>query len=248
MKFLLKQPVKLIRLVKFQISHIRLVLPAILIISLLSCEEIIEEPNISEETVFILAPLEGSSIGSNTISFNWEEVLDSRAYTVQVASPDFTNAVQLALDSTLVRDTLGFLPTKVQTLLSNGNYQWRVRAENASFETPYTTASFVVNGDEDIDLLAPNTPVLLSPANNSSQDETDVGFSWSREDIPGTAESDSIYIYTDQALQTLESKDRGANKAYNTNLGANTYYWRVRAFDTAGNLSDFSETFELTIN
>ena len=217
-------------------------------LSSISCEEIIEEPDITEETVSILAPLEGSMVDNNTVSLNWEEVIDTRAYTVQVASPSFAEAVQLALDSTLVRDTLGFLPTKVETTLLNGNYQWRVRAENASFLTAYTTASFVVNGDEDIDLIAPNTPIPVSPPDGTTQTETAVAFSWSRQDISGSAELDSIYIYTDQALQNLQLKDLGANKAYNTTLESNTYYWRIRAFDTAGNSSDFSEVYELTIN
>lgn len=217
-------------------------------LGLSACDDIIEEPDISEDTVFILAPLEGSNIIDNNISFNWEAVNDARAYTVQVASPGFVDAVQLALDSTIVRDTLGNLPTKISATLFNGNYQWRVRAENAGFATPYSTAAFIVNGDEDIDLVAPNTPVLVSPADGTSQDETEVNFSWNREDISGSPERDSIYIYTDDALLNLELKGLGANKSFETALTTNTYYWLVRAFDAAGNASPNSDVFELTIN
>ncbi len=213
-----------------------------------SCEDIIEEPDISNQTVFILAPLEGSTINDNRISFNWEAVTDARAYTVQVASPTFADAVQLALDSTLVRDTLGFLSTNIQQTLFNGNYEWRVRAENAGFSTLYSIASFTVSGEEDLDLIAPNTPTLVSPADMSAQDETEVTFTWNREAISGSAERDSIYIYTDQTLDILELKGLGANKSFTTSLNSNTYYWFVQAFDAAGNSSPPSTVFELTIN
>ncbi|MFS4493182.1 hypothetical protein [Maribacter sp. 2308TA10-17] len=213
-----------------------------------ACDDIIEVPEINEQEITVLAPLEGTILTDNTVSFNWNALEDARGYKVEVAQPNFSNAAQIVLDSLFVEDSLGLLGTKVQKTLLNGNYQWRVKGLNGGIETPFTTNSFTVNGDENIDLVAPNTPTLVAPTDGTAQDETSVSFSWSREDVPGTAERDSIYIYSDETLQTLELKGLGANKAFDTTLNSNTYYWLVQAFDAGGNKSADSTVFTLTIN
>ncbi len=222
----------------------------ILLVSVLfiACDDIIEEEDLSNRQVIVLAPLEGSIVTQNQVSLNWNTVEDARSYKVELATPSFENAAQIVLDSLVEQDTLGTIRTQVQATLLNGNYEWRVKGLNGGFETPFTLNSFTVDGDENIDLIAPNTPIPQTPADGTIQDETDIVFTWLREDIPGTAERDSIYIYTDQALQNLERKGLGANKTFEVTLASNTYYWLIQAFDVAGNESTDSAVFELTIN
>ena len=212
-----------------------------------ACDDIIEVNDISNSEVMILAPKEGSIVTSNTINFNWEGVEDATGYNIQIAQPTFENAFQILLDSLIEQDTLGFSRTNLNYKLLNGNYQWRIKAHNSGYSSNYYSFSFSVAGDENADIIPPNIPQLVAPINNSTQDETSVVFTWTREDVSGTAERDSIYIYTDQNLQTLKIKGLGANKSYTTTLSANTYYWIVKAFD-ASNESDASATFKLTIN
>ena len=214
----------------------------------LGCEDILEVPDISNQTVSILAPTEGSVITTNAISFNWEEVKDATAYEIQLATPNFENAVQLVLDSIVEVDSLDQIKTRINQDLFNGNYQWRVKAMNSDYETAYTSSGFQVNGDENLDLTPPNTPQPVSPANGASQTETEVNFLWTREDVPGTAERDSIFIYADENLQTLETKGLGANKTFSTTLSEGTFYWVVRAYDAAGNQSGDSDTLNFTIS
>ncbi|MEP3208642.1 MAG: hypothetical protein ABJN95_05610 [Maribacter sp.] len=224
------------------------ILSIVLVIVFASCDDILEVPEIDKEQISVLAPLEGAVINGNTVRFNWNALEDARSYKLEVAQPNFVNTTQIVLDSIIVEDTLGTLTTKVQSTLLNGNYEWRVKGLNGGIETPFTTNSFSVDGDENIDLIPPNTPTLVAPADGTIQDETSVSFNWTREAVSGSAESDSIYIYTDVDLQNLELKDLGANKAYNTTLSSNTYYWVVQAFDAGGNKSADSEVFTLTIN
>ena len=213
-----------------------------------SCEDILEVPDISSQTVAILAPTDGSALTTNAVNFNWESVEDATAYNVQIATPNFENAVQLVLDSVIPVDSLGQVTTQINIDLFNGPYQWRVKALNSGFETEYTVNGFQVNGDQDLDLVPPNTPQLVSPANGVSQTESTVNFSWTREDVPGTAERDSIFIFSDETLQNLTTKALGANKSFSTTLGDGTYYWFVQAFDAAGNESGASTTFNFTIS
>lgn len=212
------------------------------------CEDILEEVDISNRNVTVFAPVNDAVVTTNSVQFNWDVVEDATAYRMQLVTPDFENAVQLLLDTTFVQDSIGSVATQIQQNLLNGNYTWRIKAMNSGFETPYAQNAFVVDGDENIDLTPPNTPQLVAPINGTTQDETTVEFSWTREDVPGTAEKDSIFFYSDQTLQNLVGKDIGANKTYSANFTSGTYYWFVKAFDTAGNESENSDSFNFTIN
>ena len=119
----------------------------ILVLSNYSCEEIIEEQDITFENVQLLAPTDGAAIPTNTINLNWEDVEGATAFQVQLAVPDFQTAVQFVLDTVMVQDTLGGINTRISNLnLPNGTYAWRVRGLNSGFSTDYATASFLVIG------------------------------------------------------------------------------------------------------
>ena len=213
-----------------------------------SCEDILEEVDISDRQVTIFAPLDSTTISSNEVNFNWDKVEDATSYRFQLATPNFVETQQLVLDSVFELDTLGNVGTRIQRTLVNGTYEWRIKAMNSGFETVYTNSGFVVNGDDNLDVTPPNTPELVAPTNGASQDENQVNFRWTREDVAGTTELDSIYFFSDEALQNPIGKDLGANKTYSGNFDTGTYYWLVRAFDTAGNESENSATFNFTIN
>jgi len=211
-----------------------------ILVAATACEDILEVVDISNENVPVLAPVTGSILKDNDIRFSWEGVAEATAYKIQVATPDFSTANQIALDSIIAVDSLGNIKTNIRSTFTNGNYEWRIKALNSDYETPFSNNTFTIQGEEDI--VPPNTPELVAPANDSAR------FSWTREDITGTAERDSIYIYTDENLQSLNMKALGANKAFTTTLESGMYYWVVQAFDVAGNISDDSETFKVTIN
>lgn len=219
------------------------------LVFLASCEDILEVPDISDQRVELVAPLTNTVVNQNTINLTWNGISDVDAYRIQVAMPNFDNAAQIVLDSLIVRDTLGQIDTGLERLLLfNGGYEWRIQGLNSGFETPFSSAIFSVNGDENIDLTPPNVPSLTSPSDGASLDDAEVNFAWTRQDISGSAERDSIFIFKDEALQVLETKGMGANKTYTTNLNDDTYFWFVKAFDGAGNESSASEVFELTVN
>ncbi|SFC35881.1 hypothetical protein SAMN04487891_109161 [Flagellimonas taeanensis] len=211
------------------------------------CEDILEVPDISNATVNILAPMDSSVVTTNAVGFNWEKVDEATSYRVQIAAPDFENTSQMVLDSVIVEDTLGNVVTRIDQDLVNGNYAWRVKALNSDYETVFAVSSFQVDGDEELDITPPNIPQLATPANGASLTQYSVSFSWTRQDISGTAERDSIYIFSDESLTNLTTKALGANKTYTTSLASGTFYWYVRAFDAAGNKSDASSTFNFTV-
>jgi len=219
----------------------------VLLVAVASCDDIFEEMDISTEVVTLLAPQRGSVLEENNVNFNWALLSGATSYTVQIAKPSFENAAQILLDSTVVQDTLGYLKVELTKTLLNGKYEWRIKGENSGYETVYTQSDFTVLGDEDVDIIPPNRPVLKLPANNSVQSATAVNFSWTRDDVSGSAERDSIFIFSDENLETLQEKGIGANKTYTTTLASNTYYWVVKAYDVQ-NESEASLVFKLTID
>jgi len=110
-----------------------------ILIGLLSCEEIINEQNISTDTINLLAPAENVVLKKDaTITFNWEVLSGATEYQLQIAEPNFSSANQIVSDTLLHKNSF------VIDSLSVSNYEWRVRALNSVYETEYTTNGFVV--------------------------------------------------------------------------------------------------------
>ncbi|WP_411032225.1 hypothetical protein [Spongiimicrobium sp. 3-5] len=108
-----------------------------------SCEDVLEVPDISNQRVELLAPSDGSTVRDSIVNFTWNGVAEANAYLIQVATPSFENAAQIVLDSVVVLDTT-FLGTKATRILPNSSYEWRVKAQNSDFETPFSVTSFAV--------------------------------------------------------------------------------------------------------
>ncbi|RZS98806.1 hypothetical protein [Aquimarina brevivitae] len=300
----------------------------ITIISLISCEEILIEEDLSDDTVTLIAPVDGSTVANASVNFSWEAVDPATSYRLQIARPSFASAVQVVKDTTLAL-------TSFSTTLTSNTYEWRVRAQNAGSNTVYTSAAFSVTESDnfparDVVLLSPqnnqiintatitltweqvtdattyrvqllddtnqvideqavtttsaqfvfpegtttwqvraendtqNTlyssrtitvdstnpakPVGTTPANQATLTSTSVDFSWTRELIEGTTEFDSIYVYRDQQLTDLVTKDQATAPTTITLGASSTYFWVVQAFDEAGNESETSDTLTFSIN
>ncbi|TCK65002.1 hypothetical protein DFQ05_2214 [Winogradskyella wandonensis] len=109
----------------------------ILLFLSVSCDDIIEVPDISNEIVTILAPTDGVTISATSITFNWNAVADAENYRLQIATPTFAEAQQIITDSLTTQLNLNID-------LEAGAYQWRIRAENSEYQTAFSTQSFTV--------------------------------------------------------------------------------------------------------
>lgn len=95
--------------------------------------------DISNETVVLLAP--GDAVvfsATDTINFSWETIENADRYTLQIAQPDFQNAIEIIEEVSQTGNTFSVSNLEVNT------YEWRVKAENSVYETAFTTQSFSV--------------------------------------------------------------------------------------------------------
>jgi|GEM_PF-450239 len=101
------------------------------------------------------------------------------------------------------------------------------------------------------DTFPPTTPQLLSPQNNSSTEDSTPLFDWSdASDLSGSV-SYEIQIDDNENFSSPEVHQQGLMVSQFEPcvplLRNNTYYWRVRAKDKAGNFSSWSGTWKVTI-
>lgn len=180
--------------------------------------------NLGNQLVQITSP--ASNFVSNQLSqtFSWAPVFYAEDYRFEVLSQGGNTVyVDAALNST----------NASYTFQNEGTYTWRVRAQNSSSVSPYSQAIIV------IDQTNPPTPVPVSPADNAIVTNP-FTLSWSQTTDNGSSIYDSLYIYGNFNQDTLIEGIRTANSSYTDSLTLGDYYWKLRAIDSAGNKSGYS--------
>lgn len=95
------------------------------------CRDFIE-PSIENRKVILLAPGNNTADSLYNQNFWWEPVNDALGYRLQVVTPSFDSINRMIID-TLVQDN------KFMLTLEPGRFSWRVRAENGSSNSFYST-------------------------------------------------------------------------------------------------------------
>lgn len=108
-----------------------------LLIIVSACSDIVEVEDISNESVTLLAPTNEAVLNITDLTFSWQVVADAESYHIQIATPTFSEALQIVTDSITVSNSF-------TTSLEANDYEWRVRAENSAYDTSYTTQSFTI--------------------------------------------------------------------------------------------------------
>lgn len=103
-----------------------------------SCKDVIDEVRIYENSVELLAPTDAAVLNDTDVTFVWKTVEGANEYVIQVATPDFTNPLQIVTDSTVTTTSFS------TTLLATTTYEWRVKAKNPNYETAFSTRSLEI--------------------------------------------------------------------------------------------------------
>jgi sugar lactone lactonase YvrE len=169
---------------------------------------------------------------ATTINFTWSASADAltgvTAYRLQV---DTANAfTSLVADSAAGLALAGSL-----ALAANDTYYWRVVAVDSASNTE-TSASRAFR----IDTVGPSGVSLQSPAAGTETRAVTIAFAWSgaTDSVAGVA-SYRLQIDTANTFTSLVvDSNAGLSLTGVRTLAANdSYYWRVTAFDSAGNSS-----------
>tara|TARA_B110000114_G_C14833411_1_gene293612 strand:+ start:159 stop:521 length:363 start_codon:yes stop_codon:yes gene_type:complete len=104
----------------------------IFVYSFTSCSEILSVPNISHERVEILSPSDEATLDELPVTLSWIGVQDASHYRIQIFTPSIEKNERILIDSILTNEFY------TDSLLT-GELEWRVRAENSSYQSPYSS-------------------------------------------------------------------------------------------------------------
>lgn len=185
----------------------------LVVVLLISCEEILLEYDITNEEIGLIAPFDEALLNPSDISFRWEAVNGATQYEFQIAKPDFDQPEQIVVSEFLDENFF-------HVSLPEGIYQWRVRAFNSGYTTDYNRKSFQVENNQDFSSRRVN---LLMPSDNLVTNQYVQEFRW---DTIGEATLYRFQLLKDDVL--MEEQVTSGND-FNYNLPNGVLTWQVRA-------------------
>lgn len=188
-------------------------------------------PDISHQTIRLIIPPDKDTTNQTKMLFDWEGLYNADNYNFQLFYIDTQ-----VLSQFVTADSVSHILVE-----GDGAYSWKVRGQNATSNTPYSSRSIY------LDTEAPGTPQLVAPVNNANRPDTLISFSWIRPSHSGSSVRDSLVIARDSLFIQPVVNICVAATMYQDSLGKGTFFWRVRSIDKAGNRSEFSETRKLVI-
>jgi hypothetical protein len=184
----------------------------------------------------LLVPLDGTCTRTTEIVFRWGDATDSTPpVTYRVQACTSLAFVNMALDTSWLATT-----TCTASLPANETYYWRVIARDSHGNSRNSTETWSLV----VDTMGPSIPVMVAPIGDSLT--SPVSFDWnpSTDSLSGM-QGYRIQIDTSGAFAGSMAVD-SFQVAPDTSmvLSANTYWWRVVAYDNAGcSTASVAETF-----
>lgn len=204
----------------------QLILSCCFLLLVVSCEDIISLPDISEDQISVIAPVDGAILEEGLNTFTWEELEFADQYQLQIARPNFETPSQVVFD-TLVGDSTQVVRNLTLSLTAE-TYQWRIRGLNSEFMTDYTTANIEVVPDTMTNDLSNESVTVLAPTDQAELMVGTINFNWE------TLESATDYMIQiatpdfDNATQLLTNSTVTVT-TFSQDLEAGAYEWRVNA-------------------
>ncbi|MFQ6002212.1 MAG: dockerin type I domain-containing protein [Candidatus Zixiibacteriota bacterium] len=210
----------------------------------------------------LIYPENFSYINDNTPGFEWSAVYksDEGEASWSFSSSTITYTLQYSKDDSFLSDVIvisdipdNFYELPESLALSDTTYFWRVQAVKESGDSSGYQSAFIFT----VDTQPPETPVLISPADDTLICGATPTFEWSSLTFllkPATLKNEIILSapvrftlqyspdseFTTQVTTVDSLVDNFYTVPDSQALNPDTsYYWRVRAFDLAGNQSDF---------
>ncbi|WP_040254161.1 hypothetical protein [Psychroserpens mesophilus] len=197
--------------------------------------------NLTNQNVMLLTPSDDFYTNDTNIILTWSPITNADIYSLDIIKN--LSGQQTVYQETNITNTNVTLPSDI--FEEDAEYVWQVKALNANSETNFSNRSIFV--DREI----PNQPSLVSPNNLESFTTFTIDFNWTTVNDTGNVQSlksNVIEISTDINFGTVLFSETLVNNSYQftfDNIG--TYYWRVKTFDEAGNIGDYSVVRTLVI-
>ena len=181
----------------------------------------------------LISPEDNTITNNSRPTFSWNAASDNglagvAGYNIQIGTAVYT----------VISPTTAYTPTSA---LANGSHTWAVRAYDAAGNYGGYSAERTLI----IDALPPNTPVLVSPANNTMTNNPSPTFTWGATSDNGLAGIAGYNLLIGATVYTIT----GTTTAFTPDpLDDAIYTWTVRAYDAAGNYGVYAAARTLTVD
>ena len=187
-----------------------------------------------------VVPESAVNIHTRRPTFKWEAVTGATSYVLEATNSANCSSFATTLFRRTVTTT-SYIPTL--DLAANSEYCWRVKANGLGWSSAYSQVRIFLTGNP------PTAPSPKTPLNNALMATLRPSFDWLNSTLAiGTAfdryefQIDTALTFASAATYTTAAGD--INDSDFTLLAdlipATTYYWRVRALNTAGDFSGWS--------
>jgi hypothetical protein len=186
----------------------------------------------------LLTPVDGPQIANKRPTLTWLPIPNVIINTLEV-STSFTFSTK-AINATVT--TASYTHTADWT--ANKPYYWRIKATNSYGTGPYSTPCSFTTGNP------PSVPSLSAPANNAVVTTLLPKFDWSNSTVPLGIAFDHYQIqvstsnlFGSTVIDANTTVGSVTKSEYTPTISLNPatpYYWRVRAWSTAGHYSSWS--------
>ena len=192
----------------------------------------------------LISPEENGSTNDTTPTFKWQPAMYADNHTLLVDNQtDFSSP---KINVTLGPDATSYTVPDSEAL-SEGRWYWKVIASNMYGTNESDVRTFIC------DCTPPPAPYLESPENNNVTDNKNVTFSWypvsddtrNSPDVSGIAYYE-IQVSADRSFTNIVLDDTTTGTSITREVEGRLY-WRVRAWDRAGNAGEFSEVRNITV-
>ncbi len=208
-----------------------------------SAFSVVASLDLSDQIITLESPDDNRYINNADLSFSWQLISTADTYEFEILQVENLGETSIFKESNLVGSSIA-IPDG--TITEDAEYIWQVRAVNSSSQTRFFRRKFF------LDTQNPPAPVLSTPTSDQTLTTADeVNFSWSFTDT-GEIQSSimgTIEISSDENFSTIALTDTNSDGQYSSTFtDANTYYWRVRGEDAAGNTGENSAVGSFIVN
>jgi hypothetical protein len=187
--------------------------------------------DLTNQHVLLLSPGNNEYVSDLTQTFTWSYMAPASNYVFQAFSSS-NSPIAGSLQSVTTNYASFTFP-------SQGTYKWRVYAQNPTSST--VASEFIVN----IDTLSPNSPIVISPVNDTNLIVNPVSLKW----FSVTGASSYQVQVSDNPSFATPTDTVTTNTSYNFNAALGIiYYWRVKSIDNAANESVYTNAMKFKRN
>ena len=187
---------------------------------ILEADTLLQQKDLSNETVQILAPADNFISYTTKVNFYWEKVDSADGYKLRIVSPEFNTIENIVLDSS----TTG---TSFSRNLEDGTYEWSVKAFNKVSNSLPTIYRLTVNTQN---YLSDKKVILETPASGDAFNTKEITLTWK---AIAEAESYQVEVHTeswegDNVIYPVKT----SIASQTVSLKEGSYIWGVKALNS----------------